>query len=197
MSQELLFPEDSGSGKDKKVRKQRPDVQKLLKRTQDLVKKQSNEDLDRIIDLGLLLHKSKLGFEMLFGTNPTEWRPLFPLEFYRQIYRLNRWSTEGKKLFERPGIIGTWTNWMIYIRFPEGTIKWLREHRGFRGGMKFHQFSSNTGRAEIIKFIDSATDLMSKCKNWNQFKRLLAKGYGKTYQESMFDHDDINWKPQF
>ena len=188
-----------GSDSNKRIKKQREDVSRILNKVQKIVKDNAEEDLDKTIDLGLVLSRTSEGLSYLFRDTPTTWKLLFPMEFYRQIYRLNNWAITEESLKNRPGIVGTWTNWMIYIRFPVGTIKWLREMRVQTGGVsnnvKFHQFSTDVGKKVIIDFIRSVIDLMKKCDNWDQFKRLLAKGYGKTFQTNMFDKDELSWKP--
>lgn len=46
------------------------------------------------------------------------WVKTFPSEFYKQIYRLNGWPyTENAG---RPGVIGHWTNNIIYKRLAPG-----------------------------------------------------------------------------
>jgi len=183
-----------------KLQKQRLDIEKLLKKGEELRAEQSSQSIDKQIDIGAILARTPNAGNAFLIPSPKAYEVTFPLEFYRQIYRLNNWDTSGKKLHNRPGIVGTWTNWMIYIKYPEGTIRWLREQNPSDGygnrPFKYFQFLSIMGKAQLLEFIDSAIDLMKKCSNWDQFKRLLAKGYNKTYQGDMFDKDDIDWKPR-
>jgi hypothetical protein len=201
MSEEKLPNQGSKSRQDaEKAEKQRLEIEKLLRKGEELRAKEEGLDTDKQIDIGAILAKTARAGNAFLIPTPQPYKVTFPLEFYRQIYRLNNWDTSGRKLYTRPGIVGTWTNWMVYIKFPEGTIKWLREHSPSDGygnrPHKFHQFMSLTGTGSLLDFIDSAIDLMKKCSNWDQFKRLLAKGYNKTYQTDMFDKDNVNWQPR-
>ena len=61
------------------------------------------------------------------------WIRMFDLDFYRHIYRLNRWPFDPEKT-ARPGVIGTWTN-DIYDRMAPGIHGELhaRVRRNIRG----------------------------------------------------------------
>ena len=52
------------------------------------------------------------------------WTLTFPSEFYTQIYRLNEWA--GPIRSQRPGIIGHYTNDIVYARLAPGLLEMLR-----------------------------------------------------------------------
>lgn len=192
--------EQNGMQDASKLQRQRQEIDQLLRKGEELRANKASQITDKQIDIGAILARTARAGSAFLVPTPQPYVVTFPMEFYRQIYRLNNWDTSGKKLHSRPGIVGTWTNWMIYIKYPEGTIKWLREHSPSDGygnrPYKYFQFLSLMGKNQLLDYIDSAIDLMSKCSNWDQFKRLLAKGYNKPYQANMFDKDDIDWKPR-
>lgn len=183
-----------------RLQRQHIEIDKLLKKGEQLREGKASQAADKQIDIGAILSKTAKAGNAFLLPIPQPYEVTFPLEFYRQIYRLNNWDQSGNKLHNRPGIVGTWTNWMIYIKYPEGTIKWLREHSPLNGygnrPYKYFQFLSIMGKAQLLDYIDSAIELMTKCSNWDQFKRLLAKGYSKPYQADMFDKDNVDWKPR-
>src|SRR5262249_39710012 len=52
------------------------------------------------------------------------WVKTFPAEFYKQIFRLNGWPYEEN--CGRPGVIGHWTNNVVYRRLAPGVLDELR-----------------------------------------------------------------------
>lgn len=55
------------------------------------------------------------------------WTRTFPLEFYEQIFRLNRWPFDP--VTQRPSVIGHYTNNFVYKRLAPGVLKELRAYR--------------------------------------------------------------------
>jgi len=60
------------------------------------------------------------------------WTRTFPLEFYREIYRLKTWSfpelANGKKP-RTPSVLGIYTNDIVYKRLAPGVFEELRKNR--------------------------------------------------------------------
>ena len=52
------------------------------------------------------------------------WIKTFPSDFYRQIYRLNGWTFDENT--GRPGVIGHWTNNIVYKRLAPGVLEELK-----------------------------------------------------------------------
>jgi hypothetical protein len=57
------------------------------------------------------------------------WKRQFPNDFYKRIFELNEWPYDPKSL-ARPGVIGIWTNDIIYDRLGPGIRKLLHEYAG-------------------------------------------------------------------
>ena len=65
----------------------------------------------------------------------------FPLEFYRQIFRLKGWEWKDGKM---PSVVGRYTNDLVYNRLTSGLLEELRRHnpmtdKGYRRH-KHHQY---------------------------------------------------------
>src|SRR4051812_46016262 len=95
--------DDLGSGnnpnrRQHRLKKQREDVAKILKKVQEAAKTNADENLNKTIDLGLIQSRTSKGLAQLFNNEPATWELLFPLEFYRQIYRLNNWPISDESL---------------------------------------------------------------------------------------------------
>ena len=52
------------------------------------------------------------------------WTKTFPYDFYKQIFRLKRWS--GPEGVKRPSIIGHYTNDIVYARIAAGVLDELQ-----------------------------------------------------------------------
>jgi hypothetical protein len=115
----------------------------------------------------------------------------FPMEFYRQIYRLHDWPINEKTIYNRPGIVGKWTNDIIYCRFPEGILQTIQAknpytpegHRLF----KHFQFLTEIGEEKLNQFINEAIETMKVSRYWNEFKKLHAQKYKLPFQADLFD----------
>ncbi len=104
------------------------------------------------------------------------WVRMFDLDFYRHIYRLNRWPFNPEKT-ARPGIIGTWTN-DIYDRMAPGIRGELhaRVKRNERGKptQKLTQYlTKEEGRLALKELLGSIKMLMRQSPDWKSFMELL------------------------
>jgi hypothetical protein len=110
----------------------------------------------------------------------------FPIEFYNLIYNLNGWPVTETSLQERPGIVGKWTNDMVYLRFPKGTLSVLQSLNPFiADGVRLYkhfQLLTDPGEELLEQFIDDAMALMRQSFNWKHFVAQFARKYGPTYQ---------------
>jgi P63C domain len=98
--------------------------------------------------------------------------PTFPLEFYRQIYRLNGWPYEEGA--GRPGIIGHWTNNVVYRRLAPGVWRELdrltpRNDRGKLKNKLFQRLTDDVGIPKLEKHFAAVLMLMKYSHNWKVF----------------------------
>jgi hypothetical protein len=151
-----------------------------------------DENLDKALEKFSLteykVHNPK--FSLVIGELKS-YKKKFPLEYYRQVYRLNSWPITDTSLFERPGIVGKWTNDLIYLRFPAGTLKILQQvNPVIAKGVRLHKhFQRLTDEAEELldKFIQDAITLMAQCSTWADFMARFAKELGHPYQLNFFE----------
>ena len=68
------------------------------------------------------------------------WQQRFPHEFYKQIFRLNRWDYTVDNLRKKPGVVGSWTNKFVYNMLPKGVIDELKRNtpKDSQGRRKHH-----------------------------------------------------------
>jgi len=115
----------------------------------------------------------------------------FPNKFYRKIYELNNWQYDENNS-KRPGVVGKWTNQIIYSRFPKGVFTKIKElnprlDSGQLKNKNFQWLSEEDGINALKEYISNAIFLMDSSSNWRKFKSALAKATGQSYQVDMFD----------
>lgn len=114
---------------------------------------------------------------------------VFPEEFFRQIYRLHGWTYIPGSI-SRPQVIGNMINKWIYEYLPDGVLTALREknpttdagHRKHR----HHQFlTQEEGIRHLEGQIAVVTSLMRVADTKEEFERLFARNFAKTYQAEL------------
>ena len=109
------------------------------------------------------------------------WTKTFPDEFYEQIFRLKdwKWST-----FNRPGVVGKYTNDIVYGRMTEGLVDELkklnpRDERGLAKHRDHQHLSENRGRRALEMHLHAVIGLMRASETWDEFMYALNKAYPK------------------
>lgn len=121
------------------------------------------------------------------------WVRMFPLVFYRHVYRLNGWPFDPENS-KRPGVIGTWTN-DIYDRLAPGVRQALhdRVRRNPKGKptQKLTQFlTPESGRPEMERLLEGVVLLMRQTSTWDQFKLMLDMYYPKFNETLQLPFED-------
>ncbi len=111
------------------------------------------------------------------------WAKRFPDEFYKEIFRLNRWPYNPSSV-RRPSIIGTMTNDMVYARLAPGILDQLKirtpkDEKG-RRRHKYHQlFTDDLGHPKLQEHLSNVITLMKASPNIATFRRLLQRAIPK------------------
>ena len=109
------------------------------------------------------------------------WAKRFPDEFYKEIFRLRGWKYSPTK---RPGVIGKWTNDLIYERLAPGILDELQARnpiteKGTRK-QKHHQWlSEDIGHPALNQHMHAVLGLMRASNNWDDFYALIQRAYPK------------------
>lgn len=111
------------------------------------------------------------------------WRKQFPDEYYRRIFDLNGWPYDPSSV-KRPGVIGAWTNDIVYGRLGPGLKEQLHDYAGRdeEGRLKHHlhrHLTSGHGLPELQMHMAGIVALMKAASNWRQFKEMLQRAYPK------------------
>ena len=126
------------------------------------------------------------------------WTKRFPDVFYKELFRLNGWDFTVKGIHNRPGIIGKWTNKIIYEQLPKGVLdepkrKTPKNERGNRTA-KFHQhLTLDMGEPELEKQITKVIALFQASDNmqqfWTMFQKMIDRQNGQLSLPFVFDED--------
>jgi hypothetical protein len=112
------------------------------------------------------------------------WQKTFHDEFYKQIFRLNNWDYTARGIKSRPGVVGLWTNQLIYLKLPNGVLHALKisvpKTSTGKDAARLHQkLTADEGREHLKLQINAVTTLMSVSDNWDDFMRLFNKKFGQ------------------
>lgn len=122
----------------------------------------------------------------------------FPLDFYKEIYRLRRWKWNETSTQKRPGVIGRYTNDLIYERLAPGLLNELKKRNpttrpGVRKHKHFQFLTDEVGDPALRRHFDGVLALQRASTNWDSFKRLINKAYPKFGDQLSLDLD-IDYK---
>ncbi len=108
------------------------------------------------------------------------WASTFPLEFYREIFRLHGWPFDPENM-KRPQVIGHYTNNIVYRRLAPGVLKELRDKNpvieGRRKHKHFQWLSGDIGHPKLLAHLEGAKILMAESTTWDEFMGKLDKYY--------------------
>lgn len=127
------------------------------------------------------------------------WQKRFPDVFYKELFRLNGWDYTLKSIKKRPGVIGTWTNKLIYEELPPGVLKNLKDKtpKSEAGNnlARYHQsLTPDIGEPHLTAQINKVITLFQLSDNmkhmWQQFNKLQERQLGIEQKEMEFQFDD-------
>lgn len=119
-----------------------------------------------------------------------EWSKMFPDEFYEQLFRLRGWKGFGESGRKMPGVVGYYTNEIVYARLPRGVLEALKKKtpKSEAGNnlVRYHQsLSEDYGVKHLEKHLIAVLALMKSADSWDQFLYMLDRNYVKYGQSVM------------
>jgi hypothetical protein len=110
-----------------------------------------------------------------------KWTKTFPIDFYKEIYRLRGWAFEPWKT-KRPSVVAAWTDDFVYDRLAPGITEELRTKNPIvdtgRRTHKHHQwFNPEKGHPKLKEHISGVIALLRAADDWIAFKRGLDRAY--------------------
>lgn len=119
------------------------------------------------------------------------WQKRFPDAFYQELFRLNGWDYTVKGIKKRPGIIGTWTNKLVYEQLPPGVLAELKKVTP--KSARLHQsLTADIGQPELAAQITQVVTVFRLSDNmkqvWSNLEKLKSRQNGQL--EIPFDFDE-------
>lgn len=129
------------------------------------------------------------------------WKKYFPDAYYQRIFELNDWDLDPAS-GKRPGVVGHWTNDLVYDRLGPGLRDQLHDYAGRneKGRLRHHLtrfLTSGQGIPELKSHLDGLVALMKAATSWDQFKEMAQRVYPKpetTLSMALDDLDQIGRK---
>lgn len=108
------------------------------------------------------------------------WQKTFPDVYYREIFRLRGWDFTVNGINRRPGVVGRWTNELIYEQLPEGVFEELKRltpktKSGKNAARYFQSLSDQEGEYWLIKQIETVVTLLQVSDTWDEFIQKFKK----------------------
>jgi len=126
------------------------------------------------------------------------WQKKFPDEFYKELFRLNGWEFSVRGIKKRPGVIGSWTNRLIYDELPPGVKEELKRKTPTSAAgnatARYHQFlTADIGDSHLKSQIDQTIMLFRLSDNmqdmWYKFQKAKDRKTGQLSLPFEFDEN--------
>ena len=122
-------------------------------------------------------------FEQFLSEERQKWTQTFPLEFYREIYRLRGWDWQPWNT-RRPQVVALWTNDFVYDRLaPDLTDELKRLNPttkpGQRAAKHTQWFNEDRGHPKLKEHISGVSALLRAADRWESFKTAMDRAYPK------------------
>ena len=121
--------------------------------------------------------------ETLIQKNLRPWIKTFPDDFYKEMFRLRGWSYNPWTV-NRPGVVGKYTNDLVYARLAPGVLAMLQQLNPLRaeGGRDHHHhrhLTENEGYPTLKEHLSNVVTLMRASPNWRSFMLLMDRALPK------------------
>lgn len=106
-----------------------------------------------------------------------KWAQRFPLEFYREIFRLKGWIWNNGKM---PGVVGKYTNDLVYSRLAPGVLDELRRlnpptEKGYRKHRHHQYLTEEVGHPALNRHLYELLGMMRASESWEKFHRIADR----------------------
>ena len=124
------------------------------------------------------------------------WQKRFPDIYYKELFRLNGWDFTVHGIKKRPGVIGKWTNTLVYEQLPKGVLDELKikipKSDAGNKTARYHQLLTlDVGEPNLNAQIGQIITLFQLSDNmehmWRQFEKLKLRQSGQLELPFTFD----------
>ena len=111
-----------------------------------------------------------------------KYKVTFPLELYKEWFRLNGWQWQPENAQKRPSVIGKWTNKYIYDRMAPGLLAELerknpKNEKGYREYKHFSFLTDEIGEPKLREFFGGLIALAKASTSWKKYISLVERAY--------------------
>ena len=137
--------------------------------------------------------------EQFLSDEKMKWAKTFPIDFYKEIYRLRNWEFKPWTT-KRPSVIAKWTDDFIYDRIAPTITEELRKKNpkstttGRRKGKHHQWFNPENGHPRLKEHISGVIALLRAADSWDGFKRSMNRAYPKFNETIEMQLDNPNEK---
>lgn len=112
-----------------------------------------------------------------------KWAKTFPDEFYKELFRLRGWQYVPFSV-KRPGVVGHWTNDLVYDRLAPGVLDELRRKnprgsKGRRMQKHFQWLTEDVGHPRLREHLTAVMALMRISTSWRKFHGAMQRAFPK------------------
>lgn len=123
------------------------------------------------------------------------WAKRFPDEFYQQIFRLKKWTWKGMSV-NRPGVVGKYTNDLVYQRLAPGILEELQKlnpknERGRRKAAHHQWLTEDIGHPALAQHVYALIGFMRAADTWEMFYRMVQRAYPKKNTQMLLPGVDL------
>jgi hypothetical protein len=111
-----------------------------------------------------------------------EWTKTFPLEFYKEIFRLKGWEWKPDKMM--PSVVGRYTNDLVYNRLASGVLDELQRlnpvsEKGYRRHRHHQYLTRDIGHPALSRRLYELIGMARASESWERFYRLVDRTFPK------------------
>lgn len=134
--------------------------------------------------------------EKFIAADLQPWTKTFPIEFYREIFRLKQWTLDPQS--QRPSVLGHYTNEIVYRRLAPGVLNELQRKNptlptGRRESHHHRWFTPEIGHPKLKEHLAAVIALMKISDDWVVFQERLTTVYPKRHEQiPMFSRQGVD-----
>ena len=127
-------------------------------------------------------------FNELLLEKAKKYEVTFPVDLYKEMFRLNGWEWKPENAQKRPGVIGKWTNDLIYDRMAPGLLEQLerrnpKNEKGYRDHKHFQFLTDEVGEPKLREYFGGLKALARANTTWRKFYEMVERAYPKPLKE--------------
>lgn len=135
------------------------------------------------------------------STELLKWQKTFPDTYYKEIFRLNGWNYTVQDIKKRPGVVGKWTNKIIYEQLPKGVLAELKNktpksQAGNYTARFFQSLTPDTGNPHLSAQLNQIIAIMRISDNWKQFISNFNKMVDRKNGVLELKFEDLEYKDE-